>query len=432
MLRAGSRPWQAVVRLSRGKTARAGGWSIAGQLTAVVAGAANFLLLARLVGPAEYGIVAAVWALVLTTGPIATLGAERLIARDAAVGREPPAAALGAALTTSLTGATAAVVLLVVLQPLLLPQAPRLLLAAVAVADIVALSVIGCLSALCFATGRARAAGLMMTLVSLSKLLAVLVFAATGSDDAVTWALLYGGFSVASAAGHAVWGWRRFGRPYLRSYSLRARAREGLPYSANIAVLAAQNDADKLLLVRFGYVAEAGLYTVAYRLALMASLPVLAVLQSTLPRFFALGEGGGLPATAAFGYRLLRYLAAYAVLATLGLILVAPVIPMLVGEAFEDAVPLVMLLAALPIVRVAHAVPADALTGAGRQSARTACVAVSAAVNITVNLALIPNYGVAAAVFATFVSELVLVVLANVVLRRGLRAARQQFAQPQE
>ena len=338
-------------------------WSITGQLTAVLAGAANFLLLARLVGPAEYGIIAGAWALVLTTGPIATLGAERLIARDAASGRESPAAALGAALTTSLSGASVAVAMLVVLQPVLLPQAPRLLLGAIAVADILALSVMGCLTALCFATGRARAAGLMTTLVSLSKLLAVLAFAATGSDDAVTWAVLYGGFSMVSAVGHAVWGWRQFGRPHLREYSLVARAREGLPYSANSAVLAAQNDADKLLLVRFGNAAEAGLYTVAYRLAVMASLPVLAVCSRRCPLLRARRGGGTV------GHRSVRVPPA----ALPGrvrrpgrgrLLLIAPVIPLLIGGLRRGG-PAVMLLAALPIVRVAHAVPGDARPARG-------------------------------------------------------------------
>ena len=56
----------------------------------------------------------------------------------------------------------------------------------------------------------------------------------------------------------------------------------------------------------------------------------------------------------------------------------------------------------------------------------------SAAVNISLNLALIPRYGVGAAVFATFVAEILNALLVNAVLRRGLRAAAREPAGPPE
>src|SRR5699024_4037254 len=70
--------------LSRGTGAsgRATSWAMLGQLSAIIASSANFLLLARILGPAEYGLVAGTWALVLAVAPVAALGSDRLVARD--------------------------------------------------------------------------------------------------------------------------------------------------------------------------------------------------------------------------------------------------------------------------------------------------------------------------------------------------------------
>lgn len=412
--------------------ARDSGWSGLGQLSALVAGMANLLLLARLVGPEEYGLIAASWALVLTSGSVALLGADRLLQRDASPGAcaEPQDVrrAVGAALSTTLLGSTVALVLLLLLQPVLVPQVPGALLLALGIADIAALGVSTCIASLFFAVGDARAAGIATAAVGLGKLLAVLVFAAGGSRDVLVWATGYALLSVLMALVLVGWMLTRFGRPVLRAGGLRRRLREGLPYSGNSAALVLLSDVDKALLVRSGFSADAGHYSVAYRLATIASLPVLSVLSVTFPRFFSRGREGGLPATAAYACRLAPPLIGYAVLAGLALAVAAPLVPVLVGEAFRPSVDLLVLLAPLPLLKVLQSLASDALTGAGLQAVRTRCVVISAAVNLGLNLLLIPLYGVAAAVATTLVAETLYVVLVVLAVRRGVGAhsARQR------
>jgi O-antigen/teichoic acid export membrane protein len=419
-----ARWWQAV-RFMRGRSVRASSWSMVGQAATMLSSTANFLILARLVGPSDYGLIAGTWALVLTTGPVATLGATRLLVRDVSARANPAPVALGAALTTTLVGSAVAVAVLAAVQPLVLPQVPVLLLLGLAAADIVGLGIVSCLTSLYFAAGRARAAGLSAVIVSSVKIAAVVAFAVLGGGDPTTWALIYAALALASAGGQLGWTIRQFGRPSARGYRFMERAREGLPYSGNSAALVAQNDADKTVLVRSGFAEEAGIYSVAYRLASMASLPVLAVLQATFPRFFAEGAEGGVTATRLFARRLIRPLLAFSAVATVGLLVVAPLIPVLVGDEYRGSVVLLMLLAPLCLIRVPQAVWSDALTGAGRQSTRTACVMTSAAVNIAINVAFIPRYGLPAALVATLVAEALYLVLVRVALDRALRAGTQ-------
>lgn len=413
-----------IVGMLTGAHARSSSWALLGQVSVVVASTANFLLLARLLGPTDYGAIAGTLALVLTVGPFAALGADKLLVRDVATNRGATAAALATGLATIAGGAIVATVVLAGLHAFLLPQVPLALLIALAAAELLADGVMLCCTGVRFATDNPRAGGLTMVSRSAAKIAAVVIFAMTGAGDPIRWAVLYAGLSVATAVAQATWAFRQFGRPSLRGYRPLARAREGLPYSANVTATVAQNDIDKTLLVRSGFAEEAGLYSVAYRLATMAWLPLLAVLQATFPRFFKVGANEGLPGTAALARRLSKPMLAFAAVACIALIIGAPLIPVLVGEQYRGSVPLLMLLAPLALFKVAQYVPSDALTGAGQQTTRTAIVAVSTGLNVAINIAFIPRYGLAAALVATFVAEVAYATMVTVAVRRGLRTAR--------
>ncbi len=398
-------------------------WSLLGQVSMMVASTVNFLLLARLIGPSDYGAVAGAMALVLTIGPIATLGADKLVIRDIARLPEASAPALTAGLVTITGGAATAGVALVALHRVLLPQVPLALLVCLTIAELMANAATLCCAGSHFAAGRVRAGSLTMTMSSGAKIVAIVVFGVTGGEDPVRWALLYALSAVLAGIAGAGWAFWRFGRPTLVGYNAFVRAKEGLPYSVNVSSTILQNDVDKVLLVRAGLSRDAGLYSVAYRLATMAWLPVLAVLQLTLPRFFKLGQEGGIVATAWLARRLAPPLVAYAAFAGIVLAVGAPAIPALVGDEYQGSVLLLVLLAPLATVKVVQYLPSDALTGAGHQSIRTACIAVSTGVNLGLNLVFIPRYGLAAALGATFAAEVLYAVLVNVAVRRRLTNA---------
>jgi O-antigen/teichoic acid export membrane protein len=416
-----------LARLRQGATerllgsARSSSYALMGQVALAVAGLANFLLLARLLGPGAYGMVAGALALVLTVGPIAALGADKLCVRDIARDPESAQTAFSHALLTVVIGSSVTAGLLALLHPVVLPQVALGLVLALVVADALANGIMICTSGTRFALGHGRAGGGAMVATSVAKIGAVGVFALTGGSDPARWATWYAGFAMMAAILSATWTFRAVGRPILRGYRPIARAREGVPYSLNVTATVAQNDVDKTLLVRSGFSEEAGLYSVAYRLATMAWLPILAVLQATLPRFFAMGEKDGISATASFARQLMRPLTAYGVFAAVVLALVAPLIPILVGEEYRGSVTLLLLLSPLALIKVAQYVPSDALTGAGHQPLRTACIATSMGLNLVLGLIFIPRFGVVAALVATFIAEVTYIVLIRVAIRYALR-----------
>jgi O-antigen/teichoic acid export membrane protein len=401
--------------------ARSSSWALGGQVVSMLASMANFLLLARAVGPEGYGVIAGAWAVVLAAAPVASLGADRLIVRDATSSRASARSALGAGVVTVLAGSSVAFGVLALVHSAVLPQVPLALLLALAVADIMAGGIVVAMSSLCFATGDARRGSLVGITASIARLVAVLVFAVSGSDDPVRWAVLYASCSVVASLFVFVALVRRLGWPTLENYNLLRRGRDGLSYSGNSVATIVANDSDKTLLVRYGLTEEAGIYSVAYRLATISYLPALAVQQATFPRFFALGHQGGLPATVSFARRLVLPLAGYAVVAGVLLVAVAPLIPVLVGEEFRPSVPILMVLAGLPLVRSLHAVPGDALTGSGHQTSRTLCVGAAAAVSLALNLVLIPRLGVSGALVTAFVTEFLQIVLFRLAIRHHLR-----------
>lgn len=409
--------------LKGSRSSRLGGYAIVAELAGLVAGAANFLLLARTLGPTDYGVIAGAWALVLATSPIAILGANRLVTRAVASQGQRPADALGEGLVTVVVGGTAALVLLVVVHPFLLPQVPVELIVGLAIADIFCLGATLCLSALLYAVESGRAVGLVAVANSAAKLAAILTFTLTGGQDPVQWAQLYALLSVLVVVLELAWSWRRFGRPTLRRHTLWSQARTGFGFSLNNAAVTVLSDFDKTLLVRNGFAGDAGVYGVAYRLSTIAALPIIGVMHATFPRFFAIGEAGGLRATTAFARKLAVPLAAYGALAGITLIVVAPLIPVVVGDDFRPSVTLLMLLAGLPLLRPLQSLPSDALTGANKQSTRTACWGAAATVNVVLNLILIPRHGLTGALITTGISELLLLGLVTLAVRRGLRRA---------
>lgn len=415
--------WDSAREAARGRTSRSSSWALVGQTAALLASLGNFVLLARLLGPAEYGEVAAAWALVLIVAPVAALGSHRLVIRDVSSDGRPPAAALGAGLMTNLLGSVVAAAALLLLLPVLLPQVPRTLVAALVVADVLAAGASACLTSLCFSTERARSAAVVATGVNAAKLTAVLVFAVVDGDNPVVWALLYAGFAAGSTVLQLAWAVRTFGRVTVQDYRLRTRVAQGFPFSVGFAASLLQKDVDKPLLVRAGYAEEAGVYSVAYRLASIVLLPVLAVQQVFYPRFFEAGSRDGLRGSSALARKVAVPLLSYAAVAGVLLVLVAPLVPLVIGEEYREAATVLALLAPLPLLRVAQSVPGDGLTGAGREGTRTACVVVSAGVNLALNLVLIPRYGLPAALVTTFVSEVLLAVLVLVALRRVTRNA---------
>ncbi len=414
--------------LARGRFARDVGAMLLGHGGRAVLQGLYFLVLARALQADGFGAFSAVLAVVALAMPFASIGAVHLMIR--AVVREPGSAATQfatAAWVTGVGGALATGVVTVVAAWVLDADVALGVVACLAAADLVGNLLAEVAAGACTATGRLRrTAAIQLSFTALRLLAALVLLAAEPLGLAFTltsWALAYAAASLLGAAAVLAVVRRDVGtaRPHPAEH-LR-QWRDGVQFSIGLASQAVYNDVDKAMLFRLTTPDATGVYTAAYRVVDMAFIPMRAVLAAAYPRFFASGAGG-LAGALALTRHLAVPSAAYAVAASLALLLGAPLLPVLLGESYAGSVGVLRALAVLPLLKVAHHLAADTLTGAGHQGARSAWQVAVAVVNVAANLVLIPAYGVSGAVASSIACDGLLAVALWAVVARRVRGRR--------
>jgi O-antigen/teichoic acid export membrane protein len=97
-------------------------------------------------------------------------------------------------------------------------------------------------------------------------------------------------------------------------------------------------------------------------------------------------------------------------------LLLAPLIPHLVGRDFSGVLVALRWLCWIPLLRGIHRVTGGALTGSGHQNFRTASQLSVAALNFVLNLWWIPVYGWIGAAWSSLASDGLLAILNTVLL----------------
>jgi len=385
------------------------------------------VLLARRLGPEGYGTFVAATALVSILAPFAGIGFGNLVVRSVAEDRARFAASFGMALFVTAASAGAFVLAVALVGPFVLPDtAPLALWLCVALSDL-------CFARLVDVSGQAfqaferlgRTAELQMVLGA-SRLAAILLLLAFAPHaDASTWAVFYLASTAVAAAvavGRAV---RELGVPVLESSAFRGRWIEGLQFSISLSAQNVHNDADKALLARLSSAASAGTFGIAYRLVDAAFAPVRALFWASYARFFEQGRNG-IGATRRLALRLAPVVVAYSTGAALAVVVGGRLLSPLLGPGYGEVIEATRWLALLPLFRALHYLAADALTGAGFHRVRTGAQTLVAAVNVVLNLYLIPAYSWRGAAWASLLSDLLLAVaLWSVVLLVGRRERRE-------
>lgn len=175
-------------------------------------------------------------------------------------------------------------------------------------------------------------------------------------------------------------------------------------YSVGISGLSLQNDGDKAVLASYGFREDTGLYSAAYRIVQFGLLPVGTLVGVSHQRFLHHQEGDKRQHLR----RSLRFAgvtAAYGLVFAIGVVVISPILPRLMGEDFADSVPMVRALAPLVILRGLAIFPLNGLMGLGKTFLRTVLLVVSAVVSMILYIVLIPIMGWEGAVVGTLVGE---------------------------
>jgi O-antigen/teichoic acid export membrane protein len=195
-----------------------------------------------------------------------------------------------------------------------------------------------------------------------------------------------------------------FGAPEFSLGLFGRRAADGFIYSVSASTTTIYNDIDKVLLGHFGMNAANGIYTMAYRVVNICTMPMVSIYSAAFPKFFRLGTEG-MRSTVPYARRLLKRTSLLGVLAALGMFLTAPLIPHLVGKSFAQSISALRWLCLIPLFRSFHLSAGDAIAGAGHQKFRLISQFIAAAFNFSINLYLIPRYSWLGAAWASLMTD---------------------------
>lgn len=299
--------------------------------------AGTLLLVARMLGPQQFGAFAGVAALAVVLGTLSTFGTHLVLLGE--VSKDPVRRnqVLPYAIPTTVLcgGVLLAVYLAICLLVLHAAGVPSTVLLAIGFAETLLQPLFGLLAVEHLALGRIARSQLLQTLpLALRLAAAAIVFLVRPADPLAAYG--YGYFLASVVALGIAMGTLPAPWPTLHSWRLPRlpEIREAAGYAALNVTATSPAELDKTLATRLLPLPAAGLYAAGARIIGAATLPVMAMMLSALPRLFR--EGRDLPRRTA---RLVRWIfaatLAYSIALTVVLWLVAPIFVWIFGTKYE-------------------------------------------------------------------------------------------------
>jgi O-antigen/teichoic acid export membrane protein len=381
-----------------------------------------FLLIARALGPHDYGVVASVVALLLVFAAFAGWGSDHILIRNVTAAPERFGPYFGNALIQTVATLVPLGLLVYAAQSVTVGM-PPLAFAGFALAELLFVR-LHVLAVCCFMAFE-RGGDLMVVNAGFSLLrlatCAAAILAAAPLDIDVWAAWNLGGAAVTGllATGYAIW---RLGRP--RWYFARRELGLGFHFCLYFAGDNAVRDIDKPMVAYLAGPFVAGLYNAAFRIVDAAALPMRAMTASFYARFFKHGHEG-IEHSFRFALKVLPLALGYSVAAGLVLTFGADYLPLILGEKFRAAAPVASCLAFLPVFNGLSAIGGDILTSAGRQRTRAFVMVGLSLSPLLWCWLLVPRYGAVGAAYASLGNAaLVAAAIWSMVLLSRRRAAR--------
>jgi O-antigen/teichoic acid export membrane protein len=377
----------------------------AGQGLSFVVQALYFIVLARLLGTTQYGLLAGAIALVSIVSQYSTLGSGLLFLRYVSPDHSRFRIYWGNILISILVLGSLLIVGLRLSGRWLVGEASAPLLFPIAISDCLFQQLIGCTGQIFLTFERMKYSAALILLSSVSRcILALGMLLVLGRASAWQWAIASLVVSVVSACVAFAIVSHFFGLPLFRPSLLLKHAGEGLVFAISGSTTAVYNDIDKVVLSHFGMNRANGIYSMAYRIVNIGTMPISSIVSAALPRFFREGVRG-IAATVPMARSLLKRIAALGLGISAAMFIFAPVIPHLVGESYADSVSALRWLCAIPLFRCFSLSAGDAVAGAGHQKFRLMSQSVAAGGNLLLNLYLVPRYSWHGAAWASLATD---------------------------
>jgi O-antigen/teichoic acid export membrane protein len=394
-----------LIRARKSVLVRNSAWLFAGQGLSLVVQALYFIVLARLLGTTQYGLLAGAVALVAVVSQFSPLGSGLLFLRYVSPDHSRFRAYWGNILLSVLLLGGALVLGIRFAGHWLVGRAAVPLLLPIAIGDCLFQQLISCAGQV-FQTFEKMKFSAALNLLSnlLRFLLALCMLLLWRHATALKWAVASALVSLVAVCVAVATVTRSFGPPSFSLGLFLKRAKEGLVFAVSGSTTAVYNDVDKVVLSHFGMNQANGIYSMAYRMVNIGTMPMMSVVGAAFPRFFREGAKG-IAATVPMAKSLLRRTVVIGAAVSAALFLSAPLIPHLIGRSYAESVVALRWLCLIPLLRCFHLSAGDAIAGAGYQRFRLASQATAALGNLLLNLYLIPRYSWLGAAWASLATD---------------------------
>ncbi len=398
-------------RIRESAMARNAGWMVVGQGAGFLLQSIYFVLIARLLGPSEYGIYAGAFALTSILGQYSAMGSGTLFLRYVTADRKHFSAYWGNILVTTTLMSLLMVAALALLSGKVLGSGSRGITLLAAVANCFCFQLTASAARVFQTFEQLRTtAGLMLANNLARTLAAGAMLLALHRANAYQWSVATVALSLIMAAVSVAVVTARFGWPSFSLAQVRRNLLEGLGYSFASSTATAYNDVDKTMLSHYGMNAANGIYSMAYRIIDVATIPILAIREAAMPRFFLNGLGG-IRGTAKLAALLLKRALPLGALAAGIVFMTAPLVPYLAGKGFHETISALRWLCLIPLLRSLHQMSGSAITGSGLQRYRTLSQMVAVSLNFGLNVWLIPRHGWLGAAWSSLATDGTLAVI---------------------
>jgi O-antigen/teichoic acid export membrane protein len=385
--------------------ARNAGWMFIGQGISTLNQGIYFLVLARLLGLTQYGVLVGAGAVVSLVAQYGSLGFGYVFLRYVGQDRQQFSVYWGNMLLLTAVLGTVIVAGLYVAAPWLLRTTPVSLLVCLAIGECLCSQLTLCCGQVFQTYERMSMTATLNLLTNFVRMVLAVVLLVT-MHHATAWQWGYVSVSVSSvtALSAVTIVLVRMGLPGLDLRLMRTRLGEGFVFAVSGSTTSAYNDLDKAMLGHYGMSAANGIYTMAYRVVDIMYIPIRSIHAAAFPRFFRYGAEG-VDATERYARTILNKTLLFGLAGAAGMFFLAPVAPYLLGHSFAQSVDAIRWLCLIPLFRCFHLSAGDAMAGAGYQRYRLGGQSVAVAFNFGANLYLIPHFSWRGAAFASLLTD---------------------------
>lgn len=371
-----------------------------------------FIIIARLLGSRDYGIFVATASLIGIASPFSTWGSGNILIKYVSRERSLFGKYWGSALATTLTSSIAIMMIVIGISRFILPESvPIIVVVLLSVSDLL----FSRLSDLCGQAFQAferlkETSGIQIISNTIRLAFACCFLFFSDRSSIIAWSAMYFFAAGISAFISILWVFSELGSGKFSLVPMFSHFKEGGLFSVSLSSQTIYNDIDKTMLASLVNLDGAGLYATSYRIIDVAFTPVKSLLYSTYAKFFQFGEEG-IEGSLRLSRRILPFAVLYGGIFIFASFLLSPLIHIIFGTKFVGSEYYLRLLSPLIFLKSLHYLAADALTGADKQNVRTLAQILVAAINVILNLILLPVFGVIGAIISSIACDLILAVL---------------------